>query len=105
MKRIDAKSYRDGARGRPCTLRIPECCTGGGEDTVFAHIRDSHTGRSIKASDISGADACRPCHSKFDGQSGAPLSAEDWLFYALRGLQETLESRVGEGLLIVKGAK
>lgn len=29
------------------------------------------------------------------------LSREDWLFYALRGLQETLQQRFEAGLLIV----
>jgi hypothetical protein len=29
------------------------------------------------------------------------LSKEEWLFYALRGLQETLEARFALGLLIV----
>ncbi len=100
MNRIESAKYRDGAKGQPCSFRMPGC-DGGGETTVFAHIRDRHTGRSIKASDISGADACHQCHARFDGQFGAPLSKEDWLFYALRGLQETLENRVARGLLFL----
>lgn len=99
MNALRSRKYIDGSRDQRCTLRIAEVCTGGGEDTVFAHIRDRHTGRSIKASDLSGADACGPCHRKFDGQSGEPLSETDWLFYALRGLQETLENRVARGIL------
>lgn len=101
MTRIASRKYIDGSRGRPCKLRIAGICTGGGEDTVFAHIRDQHTGRSIKASDVSGADACRACHAKFDGHAGDPLSQEDWLFYAVRGLQETLEDRIRRGIVIV----
>lgn len=101
MNRIASRKYVDGARGQRCSLRIAGVCTGGGEDTVFAHIRDQHTGRSIKASDCSGADACRACHAKFDGHAGAPLSHEDWLIYALRGLQETLENRIARGLLFL----
>lgn len=99
--RIVSTKYVNGAKGQPCSFRMPGICDGGGETTVFAHIRDSHTGRSIKASDISGADACYHCHAKFDGQSGAPLSEAEWLFYALRGIQETLENRIRRGLLIV----
>lgn len=102
MKRIASRHYIDGSRGQPCTLQIPGVCDGGGETTVFAHIKDGHSGRGIKASDISGCDACMGCHAKFDGQSGAPLSAEDWLFYALRGLQRTLENRIARGLLILR---
>lgn len=101
MTRIVSSKYRNGARGQQCTLRIPGCCTGDTETTVFAHIRDRHTGRSIKASDISGADACFACHARFDGQDGHPLSREEWLFYALRGLQETLERRKEQGILFV----
>lgn len=98
--RISSKAYRDGAKGSPCTLRMPGC-DGGGETTVFAHIRDRFTGRSIKASDLSGCDACASCHARLDGQAGAPLSYEDWLVYALRGLQETMHRRVEQGILIV----
>lgn len=103
MTLVRSKKYRDGARGQGCTLRIPTICTGDVETTVFAHIRDSHTGRSIKASDLSGCDACWACHEIFDSRSKTPagtnLGYEDWFFYALRGLQETLERRVEQGLL------
>lgn len=101
MTRIASRKYRDASRGQQCTLRIAGVCTGGGEDTVFAHIRDRHTGRSQKASDISGCDSCRACHARFDGQDGHPLSKEDRLFYALRGLQETLERRIAQGVVIL----
>lgn len=103
---IRSKTYRDGSRGQPCTLRIVGVCTGGGEDTVFAHIRDSHTGKSVKASDLSGCDACAACHDAFDGRTGSAFQAEEWssyaaewCFYALRGLQETMERRLRQGLL------
>jgi len=33
--------------------------------------------------------------------NGTFLTGEDWLFFALRGLQDTLESRVDAGLLFV----
>jgi hypothetical protein len=101
MKRIVSAKYRDASRGQPCKLRILNVCTGGGEDTVFAHIRDRHTGRSIKASDISGVDACFACHDRFDGRNGM-LNDADWHFYALRGLQETIEDRINRGLLFVQ---
>jgi len=76
-------------------------CDGGGETTVFAHIRDRHTGRSIKASDISGADACYHCHAMFDGQSSEQFVGAGWHFYALRGIQETIENRIDRGILIL----
>lgn len=101
MSPLRSKKYLAGSRGQTCKLRIVAVCTGDIETTMPAHIRDRHTGRSIKASDLSVADACHACHAKFDGQSGEPLSREDWLFYALRGLQDTLESREECGLLVV----
>lgn len=101
MNRIASQRYVDGSRGQPCTLRCSDFCDGGGDTTVFAHIRDRHTGRSIKASDVSGADACFYCHALFDGHAGAPLPPEVWLFHALRGLQETIENRISRGLLFL----
>ena len=101
MNRIASQRYIDGSRGQPCALRCSEQCDGGGETSVFAHIRDRHTGLSIKASDISGADACFHCHELFDGRAGSPLPSEVWLFHALRGLQETLENRIARGLLFL----
>ena len=104
MDRIASRKYVNGSRGQPCSFRIVGVCTGGGEDTVFAHIRDRHTGRSIKAGDISGADSCFACHEVFDGRvrrRGEHMMEMEWLFYALRGLQETLENRIERGLLLV----
>lgn len=102
MKRIASRAYIDGAKGETCKLRIAGVCRGGRETTVFAHIRDGHAGRSIKASDVSGADACFWCHAKFDGQAGEPLPRELWLLYALRGMQETLENRIARGIVKLK---
>ena len=110
MTRIASRKYLNGSRGQPCTLRIAGVCTGGGEDTVFAHIRDRHTGRSIKASDISGADCCWACHEVFDRRARLPaddlghriyLPDDLWMFYALRGIQETMERRIAQGILVL----
>lgn len=101
MYPIRSRKYLDGARGETCKLRIVGVCTGDRATTIAAHIRDRHTGRGIKGSDISVVDGCFACHRRFDGQDGEALSREDWQFYALRGLQETLESRVAAGLLFL----
>lgn len=98
---VRSKAYLKAAKGQRCVLGIPRVCTGNPEETVAAHIRDEHTGRGVKASDISTLDACRACHSKLDGQNGEPLSKEDWLFYALRGLQRTLENRIHRGIISI----
>lgn len=101
MGRIKSAKYLAGSKGAECTLRIPGVCNHNSETTVPAHLRDRHKGGGGKASDISVANACSSCHAKLDGQAGEPLSKEDWLFYALRGLQETLQQRFEAGLLIV----
>lgn len=99
MTRLSSKKYLAGSRGQSCTFRIPGICDNDPETVVPCHLRDRHTGRSIKASDISVANGCKNCHDRMDGRNGI-LSQEDWLFYALRGLQETLEQRIEAGLLI-----
>jgi len=98
---IRSRRYLDGSRGQPCTLEITACCIGGTETTVAAHIRDETHGRSIKADDISIADACAACHDALDGRGRAPLSSEEWLFYSLRRLQRTLRNRIERGLVVI----
>ena len=105
MTAVRSRKYLAGSKGQPCKLRIVGVCTGNVETTIPAHIRDRHTGRSIKASDLSVADACFNCHEVFDRRaklpSGEYLSDDEWRFYALRGLQDTLEGREAAGLLVV----
>jgi len=102
---IRSAKYLRGSKGQTCKLRIPGVCTGDVETVIPAHIRDSHTGRGVKASDTSTADCCRACHDVFDLRaklpSGEYLSELDWHVYALRGLQDTIESRVRRQIVIV----
>ncbi|AVX04190.1 hypothetical protein MXMO3_01664 [Maritalea myrionectae] len=100
---IHSKKYTDAARGQPCTLRIAGVTCAGPETTVSCHVRDRFKGMGCKASDLSTVDGCFNCHKVFDGQGDFVLSQEDWLFYALRGLQETQANRVARGLLFVTG--
>ena len=100
---IISPQYTNAAKSQPCTLRISGVECSGTDTTVFAHIRDQFKGMGVKASDISGADCCFACHATFDGQGDIHLSKEDWLFYALRGIQETIANRIERGFIIVKG--
>lgn len=97
-----SRHYLDGAKGQECTLQITGVCTGNRETNISAHIRDEHHGRGVKASDLSTCDACMACHDCFDGRTHQPLTTEEWLFYALRALQRTLERRRQQGRLIVR---
>jgi hypothetical protein len=105
MTRISSRRYLAGSRGERCKLRISYVCTDDNATVIPAHIRDRHTGRSIKASDLSVTDACWACHEVFDRRAKMPngeyITDEEWFFYALRGLQDTLEAREAKGLLIV----
>lgn len=105
MARISSRKYLDGAKGETCKLRIAGVVCSGPETVVSCHVRDRHTGKALKASDISVADGCFNCHEVFDRRaklpSGEYLTEEEWLFYALRGIQETQEARHERGLLIV----
>lgn len=95
--RLSSKKYLSGSRGQPCAFRIPGHCNNDPETVVPCHIRDRHKGGGTKASDISVANGCSGCHAAFDQ---GKLTQEEWLFYALRGLQETLEQRIADGYLI-----
>lgn len=103
MTALHSQKYLAGSRDAPCALRIPGVCIN--RDAVPCHARDRHTGRSIKASDLSVIDGCPACHDVFDRRAKLPngelISETDWLFYALRGLQDTLERRREIGLLFV----
>lgn len=105
MTRLSSAKYLRGSKGQQCTIRITDVCTGDTETVIAAHIRDRHTGRGVKASDISVANCCWACHERLDGRAKMPdgflITGPEWLFYALRGLQETLEQRFEAGLLIV----
>lgn len=98
---IRSRKYLNGSRGQECTLQITRVCTGDAETTIAAHIRDETTAGGQKADDTSIADACFACHRVFDGHGHAPLSKEEWFFYALRGLQRTIRNRVLRKIIIV----
>lgn len=99
QRMVKSRKYLNGARGQECLLNIPGVCVGGTETTVACHIRDESKGMGNKASDLSTVDGCAACHAMFD--IGA-MPKEEWLFYALRGLQRTLERRVEQELLDVQ---
>lgn len=106
MTAVRSPTYLAGSRGAFCTLRFPGC-QNNTETVVPCHARDRHTGRGIKASDLSVVDGCFYCHEIFDRRAKLPdgtyVTDADWHKYALRGLQETLERRVEMRLLTVAG--
>lgn len=109
-----SKALRDSA-GHPdahCMLEIAGVC---GDSTtsktagcVLCHVRlVGEVGGGQKPDDTMGIFGCGPCHSYFDsnGKNGLVRNSEDWLFYALRGIQRTQRWWVDHGFITVKGAK
>ena len=79
---------RRAAKGRPCQVRIPGICDGGGETTVLAHYRLAGTcGTGIKPPDLLGAWCCGPCHAAVGDRS--PDLAE--------GVMRTIDALILQG--------
>lgn len=71
-------NLRKFARGRPCLVRIPHVCDGGGETAVLAHIRRGGIGgMGLKPPDLCAVHACARCHDVIDGRAEWPVWAED----------------------------
>lgn len=96
-------NLRREARNRPCQIRIPGVCTGGGEDTVLAHYRLAGTcGTGIKPPDPLGAWACRACHDLVDGRAtpkGRMIATNDLRLWHAEGVMRTQAKLIEEGKL------
>jgi hypothetical protein len=78
------------ARGKPCMVRVPGVCDGGGETTCLAHYRlAGHCGTGIKSPDILGAWCCGPCHDHV-GDRGQDLA---------EGVMRTIAELENQGIL------
>lgn len=102
--RVRSDAIRQSAKGRDCTLRIPFACNHDAATVVLAHLPGSR-GMGLKASDIHGAYACHACHDVIDGRRNPPkgVTGAMVLDAMLRGLAETQEQMVAEGLITVAG--
>ena len=57
----------DLARGKPCMVRLPGCCNGNDETTVFSHYRLAGTcGTGKKPDEWQGSWSCSACHDECD---------------------------------------
>lgn len=71
-------NLRQLARGRDCTIRVPQHCLRTTETVVLCHYRMSGlSGMGIKSPDWCAAYGCSACHDVVDGRSG------DWNVYSL----------------------
>lgn len=103
MKALRSKLYLAASNGATCKFRIPDAGLHDPATVVPCHLRDAHAGSAQKASDISVADGCFDCHNIMDRRAKMPnghyITDAEWNFYALRGLQATLEARIVAGVL------
>ena len=85
------------ARGKPCMVRVPNVCDGGGETTVLAHYRLAGvSGIGFKAPDICAAWCCGPCHAYVDTHSDAETKVM-FLEGLVRTLNELRQHKLQEG--------
>lgn len=86
---------RKTARDRPCMVRVPGVCDGGGPTTVLAHYRLSGvSGMGFKSPDVCGAWCCAPCHAWVDSHH-----SEEVKVWHLEGVIRTLNALSKEGAL------
>ncbi len=78
------------AKGKPCMVLL-EGCSGGGADTVLAHIRKAHVaGMGQKPPDLCGVWACWNCHDKIDGRRPSEIDPAAMNTAILHALLRTL---------------
>jgi hypothetical protein len=93
-------NLRKEARGRPCQVRVPGVCTGGGEDTCLAHYRlAGYSGTGIKPPDLMGAWACHACHDAVDGRNRQGRDYEFLRLCHAEGVFRTQQALEKEGKL------
>jgi len=89
---------RKEAKGRPCMVRVPEVCTGGGEDTVLAHYRlAGYCGTGLKPDDWMGAWCCYACHDAIDGRNTHGIDHTDLRLFHAEGVLRTQQQLKKEG--------
>ncbi len=108
---IVSKKLRQSA-GHPdahCMLQIAGVC-GDATDAktagcVLAHVRYGNAGFGMKSNDTFAVFACGPCHTAFDsnGTRGIQRGTQDWLHYALRGIDRTQRWWHDHGFISIKG--
>jgi hypothetical protein len=94
-------SLRKEAKGRGCTVRIPNVCNFNSETVVLAHIRLAGvSGMGMKSPDLLGAWACSACHDEIDGRTHkSGLSRDELRLAHYDGMARTIVQLEKEGLV------
>ena len=94
---------RKSAKGEYCQVRIPDCCQGGTETTVLAHIRIAGiSGMGLKPPDFIATYACFNCHEIIDRRIKSKFSNNEIDLFSFHGMARTQIKLIEKGLLIVK---
>lgn len=99
------EKLRESAKGQQCTLLIPNCCQGGTETTVLAHLKSGIglKGTGMKVPDWWACFACQACHDALDGRRWSPAGLGRLESYILAAVQRTWAIWFEKGLLRVAG--
>jgi hypothetical protein len=89
------------ARGKDCTVRLPNICNFNNETTVFSHISGVRFRKGIasKVSDVLGAFSCSSCHDAIDGRIKTSHSALELKLAHYEGVMETQLILIDEGII------
>jgi len=89
------------ARGKNCTIRLPNVCNHNNETTIFAHINGIRFGHGvgIKVNDMFGAYSCSDCHDAVDGRAKTMYTKDELHIAHLEGILETMIILHKEGLI------
>ena len=93
-------NLRKEAKGRGCTVRLPDICNHNSETVVLCHVRlVGVSGMGMKSPDILGAWACSACHDAIDRRAHTDLDRDYVRLLHLEGMARTLAQLNREGLL------
>jgi len=89
------------AKGKQCTIRIPNVCNHDDATTVLAHLNGIRFGHGVgkKVSDIHGAYSCSACHDAIDGRLPTGYRRDELKVMHLEGVIETQLIMLAEGVI------
>lgn len=98
---------RRNAKGQPCTLHFPGCCSGPNNERVqLCHLRMfAGGGVGLKPHDSEAVFGCTHCHDIVDGRTKpiVPMTPEYFWERIARAIVETLRLQRAAGIIIFKG--
>ena len=103
---VRSRKLLDSSRDRVCTFNF-QGCNYDSSTTVACHANYDFCGKgtSIKASDIFSADGCSYCHDIYDGRAKSNYTDQEKQWFFWRAFVKTLNRRISEGYVTIKGVE